>query len=97
MPSTLHPKVVIEAVMARAIRQYRARTGFSVGLKAAGGIRTAKQALQWMILLKEELGPAWMQPDLFRFGASSLLADIERQLEHLATGRYSALHRHPLG
>ncbi|TVP57990.1 MAG: deoxyribose-phosphate aldolase [Gemmatimonadales bacterium] len=82
--------------MARQIRSYRGRTGFEVGLKAAGGIGTAKQALQWLILVREELGPGWMDPHLFRFGASSLLADIERQLEHHVTGRYSALHRHPL-
>ncbi len=56
----------------------------------------AKQALVWLILMKEELGNAWMEADLFRFGASSLLADIERQLEHQVTGRYSAGHRHPL-
>jgi deoxyribose-phosphate aldolase len=82
-------------VMARMIREYRERSGHIVGFKPAGGIRTAKQALDWMILMKEELGTAWLAPDLFRFGASSLLADIERQLEHHATGRYSAGHRHP--
>lgn len=83
-------------VMARAIRDYRERTGFSVGFKPAGGIRTAKQSLDWLILMKEELGDAWTKPDLFRIGASSLLSDIERQLEHFATGRYSALNRHPM-
>ncbi len=82
--------------MARQIRSYRDRTGFEVGLKAAGGIGTAKQALQWLILVREELGTGWMDPHLFRFGASSLLGDIERQLEHHVTGRYSAHHRHPL-
>ena len=84
-------------VMARMIRQYLDRTGHRVGLKPAGGIRTAKDALAWMILMKEELGDRWLDPGLFRFGASSLLADIERQLEHHATGRYSAFHRHPSG
>lgn len=84
-------------VMARAIREYRERTGCFIGLKPAGGIRTAKQSLDWLAMVKEELGDRWLRPDLFRFGASSLLADIERQLEHAATGAYSALHRHPLG
>ena len=84
-------------VMARAIRDYRDRTGQVVGLKPAGGIRTAKDALDWLVLIKEELGDRWLRPDLFRFGASSLLTDIERQLEHFVTGRYSAAHRHPAG
>lgn len=83
-------------VMARAIREYQDRTGFRVGYKPAGGIRTAKQAMEWLILMKEELGDAWVKPDLFRLGASSLLGDIERQLDHYVTGRYSALHRHPI-
>ena len=83
--------------MARAVRDYFRATGVRVGLKAAGGIGTAKDALAWMILVKEELGDAWLDPGLFRIGASSLLADIERQLEHHATGRYSAFHRHPVG
>ncbi len=82
-------------VMARAIRDYRERTGHLVGLKPAGGIRAAKDALDWLVLVKEELGDRWLRPDLFRFGASALLTDIERQLEHFATGRYSAAHRHP--
>jgi deoxyribose-phosphate aldolase len=82
-------------VMARAIRDYRERTGHLVGLKPAGGIRTAREALDWLALVKDELGDRWLRPDLFRFGASSLLTDIERQLEHFTTGRYSAAHRHP--
>jgi len=82
--------------MARAVRAYAERTGYAVGFKPAGGIRTAKEALLWLILMKEELGTGWMQPELFRFGASSLLGDIERQIEHHVTGRYSAQHRHPL-
>jgi deoxyribose-phosphate aldolase len=82
-------------VMARTIRNYRERTGHVIGLKAAGGIRTAREALDWLALVKDELGERWLRPDLFRFGASSLLADIERQLEHFVTGRYSATHRHP--
>ena len=86
----------VSLVMARAIREYAQETGMAVGFKPAGGIRTAKQALDWLSLMKEELGTAWMKADLFRFGASGLLADIERQLEHQATGRYSADYRHPI-
>jgi deoxyribose-phosphate aldolase len=84
-------------VMARAIRDYHERTGHLVGLKPAGGIRAAKESLDWLALIKDELGDRWLRPDLFRFGASSLLTDIERQLEHFVTGRYSAAHRHPTG
>jgi deoxyribose-phosphate aldolase len=83
-------------VMTRAIREYATQTGYAVGFKPAGGIRTAKQSLEWLSLMKEELGPSWLKSDLFRFGASSMLADIERQLEHHTTGRYSADHHHPL-
>ncbi|HEY9420413.1 MAG TPA: deoxyribose-phosphate aldolase [Thermoanaerobaculia bacterium] len=86
----------VSLVMVRAIREYRERTGFHVGFKPAGGISTARQATDWLALMKEELGDAWMRPGLFRIGASSLLGDIERQLEHHATGRYSAAFRHPL-
>ncbi len=86
----------VSLVMCRAIRDYRDRSSHIVGFKPAGGIRTAKDAMNWLVLMKEELGLRWMQPDLFRFGASSMLADIERQLEHHVTGRYSAAHRHPL-
>ena len=84
-------------VMARAIREYQERSGHMVGLKAAGGIRSARDALDWLALIKEELGDRWLRPDLFRIGASSLLTDIERQLEYFVTGRYSASHRHPAG
>ena len=84
-------------VMARAIRDYQERTGQMVGLKAAGGIRAAREALDWLALVKDELGDTWLRPELFRFGASALLTDIERQLEHFVTGRYSAAHRHPTG
>ena len=83
-------------VMARAIREYAQETGMAVGFKPAGGIRTAKQSLEWLSLMKEELGTPWMKAELFRFGASGLLNDIERQLEHYATGRYSADYRHPI-
>jgi len=83
-------------VMVRAIREYLERTGTRVGFKPAGGIRSAKDSLEWLALMKEELGDAWLRPELFRFGASSLLTDIERQLEHFVTGRYSAAHRHPM-
>ena len=84
-------------VMVRAIRDYLERTGHLVGFKPAGGIRTAKDSLVWLGLMKEELGPRWLRPELFRFGASALLTDIERQLEYFATGRYSADYRHPMG
>ncbi|HEY1262394.1 MAG TPA: deoxyribose-phosphate aldolase [Terriglobales bacterium] len=83
-------------VMARAIREYAQQTGMAVGFKPAGGIRTAKQSLDWLALMKEELGLSWMHAEFFRLGASGLLADIERQLEHHATGRYSAEYRHPI-
>lgn len=83
-------------VMVRAARDYFQRTGHKVGFKPAGGIRTAKQALEWMILMKEELGNEWLQPELFRFGASTLLTDIERQLSHFVTGEYAAAHHQPL-
>jgi len=86
----------ISLVMVRQIREYERATGFKVGYKPAGGIRTAKQALEYLLLMKEELGTRWLEPDLFRFGASSLLTDIERQLEHYVTGRYAAAHRHPM-
>ena len=87
----------VSLVMTRAIREYQARTGFKVGYKPAGGISKAKDALVYLSLMKEELGNRWLQPDLFRFGASSLLGDIERQLEHHATGAYSAGYRHGMG
>lgn len=83
-------------VMARAIREYAEETGFAVGLKPAGGIRTAKQSIEWLALMKEELGNSWLDAELFRFGASAMLGDIERQLEYHATGRYSAEYRHPI-
>jgi deoxyribose-phosphate aldolase len=84
-------------VMVRQIREYLDRTGYRVGFKPAGGIRSAKDSLTWLGMMKEELGDAWLRPELFRFGASSLLTDIERQLEYFVTGRYSANYRHPLG
>jgi len=93
---TVNATLPVGLTMARAIRAYAERTGYAVGFKPAGGIRSAKDAMLWMILMKEELGTGWLEPARFRFGASSLLADIERQLEHFVTGRYSAHHRHPL-
>jgi deoxyribose-phosphate aldolase len=87
----------VTLTMVRAIRAYHAATGFKVGYKPAGGISKAKDALVYMAMMKEELGDRWLRPDLFRFGASSLLGDIERQLEHHATGAYSASYRHPVG
>jgi deoxyribose-phosphate aldolase len=86
----------VSLVMTRALRDYGERTGAKIGFKPAGGLRAAKDALAWLILMKEELGVAWMRPTLFRIGASGLLTDIERQLDHFATGRYSAAHRHAM-
>src|SRR5579862_2317665 len=86
----------VSLVMARMIREYAEKTGMAVGFKAAGGIRTAKQSTDWLAMMKEELGLSWMHAEFFRFGASGLLGDIERQLEHHVTGRYSAEYRHPI-
>lgn len=83
----------VALVMVRAIREYYHRTGYKIGFKPAGGIRSAKESLSWLALMKEELGDEWMQPNLFRIGASSLLGDIERQLYHHVTGRYAAKHQ----
>ncbi|WP_347140065.1 deoxyribose-phosphate aldolase [Paracoccus sp. SSK6] len=83
----------VSLVMCRAIRDYRDQTGHVVGFKPAGGLRTAKDALNWQVLMAEELGRDWLRPDLFRIGASSLLGDIERQISHHVTGRYGAAHR----
>ena len=87
----------VSLVMLRALRDYGETSGVDIGFKPAGGIRAAKDALAWLILMREELGVKWTRNDLFRFGASGLLTDIERQLEHWATGRYSAAYRHPMG
>ena len=85
----------VTLTMVRCIRRYYESSGRKVGFKPAGGIRAAKDALAWQVLMKEELGRDWLEPNLFRFGASGLLTDIERQLEHFVTGRYSANYRHP--
>jgi deoxyribose-phosphate aldolase len=82
--------------MCRALRDHCAATGHVVGFKPAGGMKTAKDALTWQVLMREELGRDWLRPGLFRLGASSMLGDIERQLEHHVTGRYAASHRHAL-
>ena len=86
----------VSLTMVRALRDYGALTGQKIGFKPAGGMKTAKDAISWQILMKEELGNDWLQPDLFRIGASSMLGDIERQLEHHITGRYAASSRHAL-
>jgi deoxyribose-phosphate aldolase len=86
----------VSLVMIRAIRRYHELTGFRVGFKPAGGISSAKDSIQYLVMIKEELGDTWLNPEMFRFGASSLLGDIERQLEHHLTGCYSASHRHPI-
>lgn len=93
---TSNATLPVGLVMARMIREFGQRTGHEVGFKPAGGIRTAKQALDWLILMKEELGDRWLRPHLFRFGASGLLTDVERQLEHFVTGRYAAAYRQPM-
>lgn len=86
----------VSLVMVRAIRDYHDQTGYKIGYKPAGGISKATDSLTYLSLIKEELGNEWLNPDFFRFGASSLLGDIERQLEHFVTGAYSATHRHPM-
>jgi deoxyribose-phosphate aldolase len=93
---TSNATLPVGLVMTRMIREYGERTGYEVGFKPAGGIRTAKQALDWLVLMKEELGDRWLRPHLFRFGASGLLTDVERQLEHFVTGRYAAAYRQPM-
>jgi deoxyribose-phosphate aldolase len=93
---TTNATLPVGLVMTRAIREYALETGMAVGFKPAGGIRTAKQSLEWLALMKEELGDSWLNAEMFRFGASGMLADIERQLEFHATGRYSAEYRHPM-
>jgi deoxyribose-phosphate aldolase len=87
----------VSLVMTRAIREYLDRFGYKVGFKPAGGISSAKQAMNWQFLMKEELGDEWLTPDLFRFGASSLLTDLERQLYHYLTGHYAAKNHMPMG
>ncbi|MEO6300788.1 MAG: deoxyribose-phosphate aldolase [Paracoccaceae bacterium] len=94
---TVNATLPVTLTMIRCIREYQDRTGIKVGYKPAGGISKAKDSLLYLALMKDELGHPWLQPDLFRFGASSLLGDIERQLEHYLTGRYSAANRHAMG
>ncbi len=94
---TVNATLEASLVMVRAIRDYLDRFGYKVGFKPAGGISTAKQAMNWQFLMKEELGDEWLTPDLFRFGASSLLTDLERQLYHYLTGHYAAKHHMPMG
>ena len=89
--------LLVTLVMLRMIREYEERTGFKVGYKPAGGISSAKDVLNYQFLMKDELGREWLEPDLFRIGASTLLSDIERQLEHHVTGAYSSFNRHPIG
>jgi deoxyribose-phosphate aldolase len=93
---TVNATLPVGEVMARAIRDYYQQTGYKVGFKPAGGIRTAKQALDWEILMKEELSDEWLRPSLFRLGASSLLTDIERQLWYFISGHYAASHHFPM-
>jgi deoxyribose-phosphate aldolase len=78
----------VTLVMLEAIRDFEKATGRAVGMKPAGGIRTAKEAVQYLVVLYETLGPRWMTPDRFRFGASTLLNDVLMQIEKERTGRY---------
>jgi len=94
---SVNATLTVGLTMTRAIREHYERTGYRVGFKPAGGIRKAKDALEWLILMKEELGNEWLKPSLFRIGASSLLGDIERQLSHHVTGHYAAQHHMPMG
>jgi deoxyribose-phosphate aldolase len=94
---TVNATLEVSLVMVRAIREYLERTGAKTGFKPAGGISTAKQAMAWQSLMKEELGDEWLMPDLFRIGASSLLTDLERQIYHFLTGHYAAKHHMPMG
>lgn len=93
---TVNATLEVSLTMIRQIREYYDRTGYKIGFKPAGGISKAKQTLAWMALMKDELGNEWLEPNLFRFGASSLLMDIERQLEHNLSNQYSAAYRHPM-
>jgi deoxyribose-phosphate aldolase len=93
---TINATLPVSLVMVRAIREYGEKTGYKIGFKPAGGIRTAKDAMNMQFLMREELGKEWLEPHLFRFGASALLTDIERQLEHFVTGRYAAAYRQPM-
>eukprot|EP00064_Thunnus_orientalis_P020707 superscaffoldBa00005849_g20852 len=93
---TINATYPVAIVMVRAIRDYFLCTGHKVGFKPAGGIRTAQESLVWLTLIKEELGNDWLCPHLFRLGASSLLADIERQIYHHVTGQYAAYHELPM-
>jgi len=94
---TVNATLPVALTMVRTIREWRRLTGYKVGFKPAGGISDAKTVMNFQLLMKEELGVEWLQPSLFRVGASSLLTDIERQLDHFVSGRYSSAHRHPMG
>lgn len=93
---TVNATLPVGLVMVRAIRDYYEATRFRVGFKPAGGIRSAKAALDWLILIKEEVGNDWLDARLFRLGASGLLTDIERQLWHFLTGHYAAASHFPM-
>jgi deoxyribose-phosphate aldolase len=82
----------VTLVMLEAIRDHFLASGVRIGMKPAGGIRTAKSALHYLVMVKETLGDAWLTPDLFRFGASSLTNDLLRQLLKGLTGQYMAMH-----
>ncbi|KAF5273646.1 hypothetical protein FQR65_LT04646 [Abscondita terminalis] len=84
-------------VMCLAIKDFYKRNGYKVGLKPAGGIRTSKDALAWLVMVKEILGDAWLTPELFRIGASGLLTDIEQNLYQYVTGYCNGAHEFTMG
>ena len=84
-------------VMAKAVLDFKNLSGVSAGIKVAGGIRDAKDAIRYLVLIKEEMGNEWLTPDLFRFGASSLLDDVLKQIKKLKTGAYQASYYFPRG
>ena len=84
-------------VMAKAVLDFKNLSGLSAGIKVAGGIRDAKDAIRYLVLIKEEMGNEWLTPDLFRFGASSLLDDVLKQIKKLKTGAYQASYYFPRG
>lgn len=93
---SVNANLPVSLIMIRQIRDFFDLTGQAVSFKPAGGIRTAKEAVNFLILMKEELGDRWLTSDMFRFGASGLLNDLERQIEFHVTGRYSAAYRHAM-
>lgn len=84
-------------VMAKAVLDFYHMTGIKAGIKVAGGIRDAKDAIRYLVIVNEEMGVDWLSPDMFRFGASSLLDDVLKQIRKLKTGAYQASYYFPRG